>query len=162
MKKSYYFTILGCLFFTICTAEDNNPADRKPIYKWEQNGLIHYSHIKPEGVKNAIKLDANGRKIEDYTEEFNEIEQTIIRPKKSNMAKMATLTTANEANLLAEKAEAKMKEENCQITRNNLKALNQGEVYETDSEGNKIRLNDEQLKIKRKNIEKDFNYFCSE
>lgn len=154
--------LLGCFLFTLSIAESKGSIGKKPIYKWEQNGLIHYSHIKPDGIKNTIKLDANGRKIEEYTKEFNEIEQPVIRPKNLSTIRTSELTTDNEAKRLEKKAEDKMKAQNCQTTRKNLEALNKGEVYDTDSEGNKIRLTDEQLKIKRKNIEKDFKVFCSE
>ncbi len=154
--------LLGCCFFTMSIAEGKGAIGKKPIYKWEQNGLIHYSHIKPEGIKNATKLDASGRKIEDYTEEFKELERTVIRPKKVDMTQMAELTTTNEVKLLEQKAAKQMKEKNCQITRKNLEALKQGEVYETDSEGNKIRLTEEQLNIRRKNVEQDFKQYCSE
>ncbi len=154
--------LLGCFFFTMSMAESKGVIGKKPIYKWEQNGLIHYSHIKPEGIKNATKLDANGREIEEYSKEFNEIEQIVIRPKNLTITKTTGLATDDEIKRLKQKANEKMKEQNCQTTHKNLEALNQDEVYETDSKGNKIRLTDEQLKIKRKNVERDFKYFCSE
>ncbi len=160
MKKGRLFVLLSSLLFTVGFAETKGDIDKKPIYKWEENGMINYSHIKPLNVKNFIKLDSSGREIEDYTEGFGTIEQVIVTPKKSN--KMAELTLAGESQRQEEKSEKAIKEKNCEVARKNLATVNTGEVWERDSQGNLVRLSKEQIQAKREKIERDVNYFCSE
>ncbi len=160
MKKGRLFILLSSLLFTVSFAGSNGDMDKKPIYKWEQDGKINYSHIKPLDVKNFVKLDSSGREIEDYTEDFGTIEQVVVRPKKDN--KIAELTLAGESKRQEEKSEKETKQKNCEIARKNLATVDTGEVWERDSLGNLVRLSQEQVQAKREKIERDVNYFCSE
>lgn len=160
MKKNRLFILLSSLVLTLSFAQDNNGAG-KAIYKWEAGGLVYYSHIKPDHVKNVTKLDSSGRKIEDYTEDFGEVVQIIVRPK-NETSTTAGSTSIDAEKQLAESREQDIRTENCNKARKNLETINGGEVYERDSKGNLIRLTEEQIQNKRKNVERDVDYFCSE
>lgn len=157
MKKSRLLVLLSCLVFSLSSAENNNSG--KVIYKWERNGLVYYSHIKPKGISNVTKLDPNGRKIEDYTEDFGEVVQIIVRPKNQTSTKAVS---TDEEKQLAENREQEIQKENCDKARKNLETLNGGEVYERDSQGNMIRLSAEQIQNKRANVERDVEFFCTQ
>lgn len=157
MKKSRLLVLLSCLVFSLSFAENSNSG--KVIYKWEQNGLVYYSHIKPKGISNVTKLDPNGRKIEDYTEDFGEVVQIIVRPKNQTSTKAVS---TDEEKQLAENREQEIQKENCDKARKNLETLNGGEVYERDSQGNMIRLSAEQIQNKRANVERDVEFFCAQ
>ncbi len=155
MKKSHFFVFLGTLIVTLSFSQQ----DKKIIYKWEKNGLVHYSHIKPEGAKNIIKLDADGRKIENYSENFGEIVQIVVSPKKHKQT--LTDTSSNRADNTEEQAD-KQRREYCQIARQNLQQINSGDLYERNAKGELIRLSNEQLKTKRIKAERDVTYYCTE
>lgn len=157
MKKSRLLVLLSCLVFSLSFAENSNSG--KVIYKWERNGLVYYSHIKPKGISNVTKLDPNGRKIEDYTEDFGEVVQIIVRPKNQTSTKAVS---TDEEKQLAENREQEIQKENCDKARKNLETLNGGEVYERDSQGNMIRLSAEQIQNKRANVERDVEFFCTQ
>ncbi len=148
MKKSHLLILLSSLIVTSSFA-----AGDKAIYRWEQGGLVHYSHIKPIHVENVTKLDSSGREIEDYTEDFGEIVQIVVRPpakdKKQQVEKVAA--SAEEIQKAQEKSEKETRKKNCEIANTNLKTINTGEVYETNAKGEKVRLTPEQLEVQRKN-----------
>ncbi len=175
MKKSHLLILLSSLVFTLGFADDSKKVE-KVIYKWERGGLIHYSHIKPEGVSGVIKLDSNGRKIEDYTENFGEVVQIVVRPPKKetkseeeaqeasaaeNQEKQKKITIVKAKDKQkADSQEQKLRKENCQTARKNLETINTGEVYERDPKGNLVRMSDKQLETKRKDAQRDIDYFC--
>lgn len=140
----------------------------KVIYKWESDGLIYYSHIKPAEVRDFIKLDAEGRRIEDFTEDFDEIvEIAVMRPKAVTDEGDEPATPAEAAqkeveDQLAQQSAQEVKNKNCQTAQKNMSTLDGGEVYERDSQGNMLRLSAEQIASKRKNVQRDVDYFCSE
>lgn len=159
----------GVLFFSSAFAQEKQLAN-KAIYKWERDGLIYYSHIKPTAVKDFIKLDAEGRRIEDFTEEFDEVVEIVVaRPDtvKKTTETDEVRTAAEEAQLeveqrLADNQAEEARNKHCQTARKNMATLDSGEVYERDSQGNMIRLKSEQITSKRKNAQRDIDYFCSE
>lgn len=161
------------LFVLVCSVlllgsafAQQKKLDDKVIYKWEQDGLIYYSHIKPLKIKDFIKLDAQGRRVEDFTEDFDEIvEIAVVRPDREVETTSENLTAAEAAQKEVEKelAEGKaqdIRDKNCQTARKNMSTLDGGEVYERDSSGNMIRLKTEQIDSKRKNVQRDIDYFC--
>ncbi len=156
--------LLGLL--TVGTLMAAEKIETKVIYKWTDNGLVYYSHIKPTSVTNAIKLDAQGRKIEDFTDEFDEVVQITVRPKsvkkddKENKDKGAVMSAKEKADLEKTKAED-IRKKNCETARKNMRTIEGGEVYERDSQGNMIRLSPEAIQGKRKNVQRDIDYFCS-
>lgn len=150
--------LLAMLAFTMTSAFSQGAggvADRV-IYKWIEGGLVYYSHILPTGVANYTKLDSRGIEIIDYSDEFNEVETMIVRPK----------TLENTAVEADKKEEPKVetaediKKRNCEIAQNNMRLLNNGDVYDKDSEGNLVPLSGEQVESKRKNVQADLDYFC--
>ncbi|MPV86551.1 hypothetical protein [Ostreibacterium oceani] len=141
------------------TASAQNNVNQKVIYKWVQDGLVHYSHIKPLGIDGAEKLDAKGRKIQDFTEEFDEIVEIAVRPKAEK--KEEEPQTKQEEILQAEE-ERSAREKNCATANKNMQVIDGGEVYERDSSGNLIRLTPEQVDNKRKNVQRDIDYFCGD
>lgn len=165
MKKYYLviFMLIGVLFNPV-NAESR--VDSKVIYKWFEDGLVNYSHIKPLHVKKVTKLDADGRAIEDFTEEFDEIISISVRPsshakqeKKNTVAeKQDEQSEVNDK----EKRRTEQREKNCEIAKRNMKMLEGGEVYEKDAKGNMIRLKPEDIVSKQKNVARDVDYFCSE
>ncbi len=155
--------LLGLL--TASTMMAAEKIETKVIYKWTNNGLVYYSHIKPASVTNAIKLDAQGRKIEDFTDEFDEVVQITVRPKSVKKAdkgknKGAVMSAKEKADLEKTKAED-IRKKNCETARKNMRTIEGGEVYERDSQGNMIRLSPEAIQGKRKNVQRDIDYFCS-
>lgn len=159
--------VAGWLFCGVVFAQGNNLA-QKVIYKWENDGLIYYSHIKPTAVQDFVKLDAEGRRVEDFTEEFDEIvEIAVVRPEKGAESEAEAQTPSEAAQReveeeLAKKSAQEVKNKNCETARKNMSTLDGGEVYERDSQGNMIRLSAEQIDSKRKNVQRDVDYFCEE
>lgn len=150
----------GVLMLTFAGAADN--LESKVIYKWNENGLVYYSHIKPANVTDFVKLDSNGRKIEDFTEEFDEIVQITVRPqavKDSSKDDGVVMSDEEKAKLEKTKAED-VRKKNCDTARRNMTTLESGEVYEKDSKGNMIRLSPDAVASKRKNVQRDVDYFC--
>lgn len=160
MKKSRLLILLSSMFFTLGLAQSSRISE-KAIYKWEQGGLVYYSHIKPQGIDDFIKLDSSGRKVEDYTEDFGEVVQIIVRPNEQEEGGEEK-ADATEETKTAEHQEEEIKKKNCETARKNLAILDSGEVYERDSQGNMIRLTVEEMQNKRKNVERDVDYFCAE
>lgn len=169
MKKYFLITImlLGTLSNTLYAQADTG---KKVIYKWNENGLINYSHIKPLHIKNPTKLDAEGRAIEEFTEEFDEIISISVRPnavakkeeKVTSSSTESTESVEEPSKDVKQKRQADQKRANCQIAKRNMETLQGGEVYEKDEAGNMIRLKPDELEAKRKNVEKDVDYFCAE
>ncbi len=167
-KKSLLMAVLAAVVLSSAVAQ-HKPLDQKVIYKWEREGLIYYSHIKPLDVRDFIKLDAEGRRVEDFTEDFDEIVEIVVarpKPVKANSGTEAKTPAkaAQEAveNELAEDKAEEIRNKNCETARNNMAKLEGGEVYQRDSEGNMIRLKPEQVESKRKNVQRDVDYFCND
>lgn len=144
-------------------AEGN--VDAKVIYKWFEDGLVNYSHIKPLHVKEVIKLDAEGRAIEDFTEEFDEVISISVRPNSQTKKEKKPIASEKQDEQLdvsdEEKRRIEQRKNNCEIAKRNMKTLAGGEVYEKDAQGNMIRLKPEDIASKQKNVAKDVDYFCS-
>lgn len=158
MRKNRLLILLSGLLISFAFAQDGKMTQRV-IYKWQgDDGLIHYTHIKPNDISDFVQLDANGRKVEDYTEDFGEVVEIVVRPKSTSQPEIKPTTEEEER--LAENRQKELKEKNCETARNNLKTLDTGEVYEQDSQGNMIRLSAEQVASKRKNVQRDIDYFC--
>lgn len=162
MKKHGLLVALATVVgLQVATAQDS--LQEKVIYKWNQGGLIYYSHIKPAGLKNYIKLDNTGRRIEDISDDFGEIVEVVVRPNEAAMndkpQNNGKATTVSEQ-LKKGRAE-EQKQKNCETSKRNLATLDSGEVYEKDSSGSMVRLTAEQLASKRKNVQRDVDYFCN-
>lgn len=170
MKKQYLFAcVLAALTVNVAVAQKKGAqksSTPKVIYKWTEDGLIHYSHVKPAKVKTFTKLDAKGREIEDFSKDFGEVQEIIVRPSKAqkasadNSGKTSLESESNQR--VAAEAAKNMKQKNCETAQKNLNLLKGGEVYERDSQGNMIRLTKEQIDSKLTNVQKDVGYFCSE
>lgn len=161
MKKSrLLIALLGTVLLSQVSAQK---LANKVIYKWEQNGLIYYSHVKPVNVSNFTKLDEQGRKIEDFTEDFGEVVQIIVRPPSAGGNADGTTATEEMTDTEKQLAEDKAKDqkkENCEKAKKNLATLKTGEVYEKDNKGNLIRMSPEQIQTKLTETNKDIAYFC--
>lgn len=170
MKGNRLLAITLLLATSHLAVAQDNALEGKVIYKWTgEDNLIHYSHIKPTAVSNFQKLDAQGREIVDFTEDFDEIiEITVRRPiihEAEQFGDKASTQEKNNAEIAKKISEGEadsVKQKNCQTAKKNLAMLNAGEVYEKDSSGNMIRLKPEQIMQKRKNVERDVDYFCGE
>lgn len=168
MKKHYLFAcVLAVLSVNVAVAQKKNT--QKVIYKWTENGLIHYSHVKPAKVKDFIRLDTKGRKIEDFSKDFGEVQEIIVRPSKNQKVDTKDSKDDSKSNLekdseqqAAAIAAKEAKQRSCNTAKNNLKLLQGGEVYERDAKGNMIRLSKEQIESKLKSVNKDVGYYCSE
>lgn len=136
----------------------------KVIYKWTKDGLVHYSHIKPVTVDDFVKLDNTGRRIEDVSEEFGEIIEVVVRPKKASMDKTSGEEKTGEILLSDPQMEGKaetIRQQNCEASKKNLATLQRGEIYEKDGQGNMVPLSPEQIESKRKIFQKDIEYYCN-
>lgn len=165
MKKNRLLVLLlSALLASWSFAEKKSMANEKAIYKWEDNGLVYYSHIKPSHVKDFIKLDSRGMRIEEYTEDFGEVVEIVMRPENLDKAETAKETneTSPEDDAIATLKEEEIRKKNCETAKRNMKTLDSGEVYEQDEKGNMIRLSLEQIDAKRKNVTRDVDYFCGE
>ncbi len=158
MSKSRLLVLLSGLVLGLTFAGDKVGAD-KAIYKWHgQDGLIHYSHIKPNNsIGEVEQLDSSGRKVKAHTDDFGQI-KTIPRPDK--VEQTGDKKTEEEVKL-AEKRQEEIKQENCKTLQENLRIIETGEVYENDAKGNKVLLKPEQLKAARAKTLRDMDYFCS-
>ncbi len=167
MKAKSLFIGMLCLLCANIASADKK--DEKVIYKWENNGLIYYSHIKPVGITNFTKLDSQGRKIIDFSQEFDEIVEIAVRPDMMKKEKEGEkkLSAADEAvkeveDQLKEKERQKVYKKNCELARKNVAMINNGEVYKPDASGNMIRLSGDELVKRRAREEKNVNFYCSE
>lgn len=173
MLRNRLFFGMFCLF-CVSSVSAQQGLSTQVIYKWESQGLVYYSHIKPADVVDFIKLDSQGRKIESFTDEFDEIVEIVTRPQsvqqRQNDEGGENIDEMSGAKASAKKAEAELAKErdaeirvrNCEIARKNMSKLDGGEVYEPDSAGNMMRLKPEQITAKRKNVQRDIDYFCAD
>lgn len=163
MKQPYsvYLLLLGAVLMN--TAQAQNKIETKVIYKWLENGLVHYSHIKPVHANDVTKLDAEGRTIEEFTESFDEIISISVRPSLPPKTSSQTTEPVEKKAITAKAQRAiEQKKKNCATARRNLKTLKGGEVYEKDEAGNMIRLKPEDVASKLKHVSKDIQYFCTD
>ncbi len=139
-------------------------------YKWEKNGLTHYTAYKPNDVseKDVIKLDAQGRVIVDVQDgDFVQLEQTV-RPEgtegsttEKEETKAGSDASAKEVSKeLAAKQLEELRAKNCKVAQKNMQMIDGGEVYEPDEKGNMMKLSKEQLEANRKRVQKDIDYYC--
>lgn len=156
-KREYLFVLSIVLNFQLLFAEEH--VDRKVIYKWKQQGLIHYSHIKPVNIQSFERLDAEGQKIEAVSADSGETVEMVVRPPKKSMSNQGASVITSQTSQKNKLSEQKQK--NCEIAHKNHLFLQKGVVYEKDASGDMVRLTDEQLATKMRNTQKDIDYFCS-
>ncbi|MBS9777472.1 MAG: hypothetical protein KGV50_01795 [Gammaproteobacteria bacterium] len=159
MRKKNSLVLLCTLIINTTFASDHS---MKVIYKWQSSdGLIHYTHIRPDNIEKYEKLDSSGRTVEDYTQDFGEVVEIVMKEKKKDAVIESKLPSDEELQLEANR-KAEVKKKNCLTAQNNLKTIGTGEVYERDTEGNMVRLDEQQIESKRKNVLADIEKFCSQ
>ncbi|MGY0400084.1 MAG: hypothetical protein ACWIPH_09205 [Ostreibacterium sp.] len=160
--KKYRLLVLALGTLVINIAFSQEELASKAIYKWELDGLVHYSYIRPINVKNFTKLDANGRELLDYTAGFGTVAEIVVRPAAPAVTASSTSSPleAEEAKNLAENQQKFDGEKKCRLVQKNLELLTKGEVYEPDSKGNMVRLTKDKIESKLRNTQKDLDYFC--
>lgn len=58
--------ITGCCLLSMAVSAQNTPTTAKVVvYKWSENGVVHYSAQPPHGKGNVVKLDERGLVIHD-------------------------------------------------------------------------------------------------
>lgn len=159
MMKKYNFLVLflGVLGWSISTAQET--IQEKVIYKWNRDGLVHYSHIKPAAIDDFVKLDNTGRRIEEVSEDFGEIVEVVVRPKKASMDEKTGEILVTEPQ--KETQGQTIRQQNCEASQGNLATLQRGEIYEKDEQGNMMPLSPEKIESKRKKFQKDIEYYCN-
>ncbi len=156
-----------CLLCTAAFAQSHYKG--KVIYKWKKNDLVYYSHIRPANVTDFVKLDSQGRKIEDLGDGFGQIVEIAVRPDIPENSPENDGQPQNDVEAAAKEIEdnisaqqeAAKRQKNCEISKKNMATLDSGEVYEPDAAGNMMRLTPEQMASKRANVQRDIDYFCA-
>ncbi|PIE45321.1 MAG: hypothetical protein CSA45_02985 [Gammaproteobacteria bacterium] len=62
MKKRYHWLLLFIGLVSVFKISGQS-IDLNVIYKWRQNGQVHYSYIKPANITDYTILDHHGRRI---------------------------------------------------------------------------------------------------
>lgn len=144
-------------FVSLVFAQSSDTQTSKVIYKWRENGIVYYSAFRPKGVKQLTILDAYGAKLANaQSVEQSATKELVLRPSNEQTRVQPRQTEQQQVGALNNEA----KQKNCQLARKNLTVLQDSEVYEYAESGELVRLRAEQITTRKKQAQKDIDYFC--
>lgn len=145
MKSSIHNLHLTSLGAAVCVLLTSNIVFAQQIYKWQdEKGAIHYTQ-SPPSAKNAIRMDIKTRAP---------VPSTVVPETKpaASAPQPATVTTTPQ----------KLKAEDCAIIKGSLEELQSGRrLYESDKNGERSYLTEEQKAERIKTYSKNLSDGCS-
>lgn len=170
MNQAKILGLALALFSATAMAQDVGGLDTNVIYRWTENGLVHYAKIPPNdrpdclavrktGMGDCVRLNKYGLEIRvrDDSGEFFIIEP-IQQPESPEVADSAPVEQIEQRSLDTERQRKK----NCEQARENMRVLTEEQdAYRRDeTTGNLIRLSNEEIEARRQQTEKDIAYYC--
>lgn len=151
MKKYRMILLLSSLLSTHITAQNTPRAEKIIVYKWIENGIVHYAKVPPRGIKNYILLNEQGMQIDE--EKISDI------PSSPNI-QHAEINDINPENIIITSIER------CNAAFYDLSILDSQEntegIYTNDADGNPVKLSRAEIAAHRQKIEQLIEELCQD